>query len=129
MNLQKRILLLGLSSFVIGGFVVSQIYIHKKNRKELTDIAREIAQNWKEKLDLTKEQAAYLENNIIEFTIRKNEIINSDAPQKNIISRLQKIQLREHKNLKKILTEPQFEAYTGINKIIPNSIMDSMSVG
>lgn len=129
MKLQKRLLLLGLSTFVIGGFVVSQMYIHQKNKKELKDIARELARNWKEKLDLTEEQAVYLEKIIIDFTIRKNEIINSDAPQKTIITRLQKIQRREHRNLKKILNEPQFEAYVGINKIIPNSIMDSVSVG
>lgn len=128
MKLQNRILLLGLSTILVGGFVYSQIFIHNKNRKELKDIAREIALNWKEKLGLTPHQTSKMENLIIEYTIFKNEIINSTGPGKVKIARLQKIQRREHKNLRKILDEDQFETYVGINKKIPNRIMDSESV-
>ncbi|MFN4763505.1 hypothetical protein ACKGJN_10310 [Gillisia sp. Q332] len=128
MKLKNRILLLGLSSIMVGGFVYSQIFIHNRNRKELLDIAREIAFNWKEKLGLNAEQTSRLEDIIIEFTIFKNEIINSDSPESEKITKLQKIQRREHKNLQKILSEFQFENYIGINKKIPNKIMDSQSV-
>lgn len=128
MKLQNRILLLGLSTILVGGFVYSQIFIHNRNRKELKDIAREIALNWKEKLDLTPLQTSKLEDLIIEYTIFKNEIINSTGPGKTKVARLQKIQRREHKHLKRILNEAQFEAYVGINKQIPNRIMDSESV-
>lgn len=127
MKLQNRILLLGLSTILVGGFVYSQQFIHNKNRKELKDIAREIAQNWKVKLDLTSSQTSKLENLIVVFTIFKNEIINSDGPGEVKIARLQKIQRREHKNLRKILNEAQFNAYIGINSKTPNKIMDSES--
>ncbi|MFO7720981.1 MAG: hypothetical protein R6W85_11135 [Gillisia sp.] len=128
MKLKNRILLLGLSFILVGGFVYSQIFIHNRNRKELLDIAREIALNWKGKLGLNPEQTSKLEDIIIEFTIFKNEIINSDSPESEKIARLQKIQRREHKNLQKILSESQFENYIGINKKIPNKFMDSQSV-
>ncbi len=128
MKLKDRILLLGLSFILVGGFVYSQIFIHNRNRKELLDIAREIALNWKEKLGLNLEQTSKLEDIIIEFTIFKNEIINSAIPESEKIVKLQKIQRREHKNLQKILSESQFENYIGINKKIPNKIMDSQSV-
>lgn len=128
MKLQNRILLLGLSTILVGGFVYSQIFIHNRNRKELKDIAREIALNWKEKLDLTPLQTIKLEDLIIEYTIFKNEIINSTGPGKVKIARLQKIQRREHKKLRKILNDSQFETYVGINRQIPNKIMDSQSV-
>ena len=128
MKLKDRILLLGLSCILVGGFVYSQIFIHNRNRKELVDIAREIALTWKEKLGLNPGQTSKLEDIIIEFTIFKNEIINSDLPESEKIVNLQKIQLREHKNLQKFLTETQFENYIGINKKIPNKIMDSQSV-
>lgn len=128
MKLKNRILLLGLSFILVGGFVYSQIFIHNRNRKELLDIAREIALNWKEKLGLSLEQTSKLEDIIIEFTIFKNEVINSDLPESEKIFKLQKIQRREHKNLQKILNESQFENYIGINKKIPNKIMDSQSV-
>lgn len=128
MTIQNRLILLGLTLLAIGGFVYSQIFIHEKNIKELREIARELALNWKEKLDLTEDQTRTLENIIIEFTIMKNEIINSDASENTKIKRLQKVQRREHKNLKKVLDDTKFGAYTGINKSIPNNVMDSLSM-
>ncbi len=127
MTLEKRLLLLGLTTMAIGGFVYSQIFIHEKNRKDLREIARELALNWREKLDLNENQTRILEHIIIEFTIRKNSIINSDAPAPTKIQKLQKIQRREHRNLRKLLDDAKFDAYLGINQKIPNRIMDSLS--
>ncbi|MCJ7757792.1 MAG: hypothetical protein MUP24_06555 [Gillisia sp.] len=127
MKLQNRIFLLGLSVALTGGFVFSQIYIHEKNRKELREVAREIALNWKDKLGLSEEQTLLLEDIIIEFTIIKNEIIKSSQEKQAIIQNLQRVQVREYKNLRKILSEPQFDAYVGINKKIPNEFTNSLS--
>lgn len=127
MKLQYRIFLLGLAAVSIGGFVYSQIFIHEKNRKELREIAREIALNWKAKLGLSEQQTLLLEDIIIEFTIIKNEIIKSKQEKQAIIKNLQRVQAREYKNLKKILSEPQFEAYLGINKKIPSQLTNSLS--
>lgn len=127
MKIQDRLLFLGLATIAVGAFVYSQIYYHNKNREELLEIAREIALNWQEKLLLTPQQTFLLENIIIEYTIKKNEIINADVPSDIKIARLQKVQVREHKNLQNFLDEDQFKAYVGINKKIPNKIMDSLS--
>lgn len=127
MKLQNRIFLLGLAIALVGGFVYSQYYIHEKNRKELREIAREIALNWKEKLGLSHQQTHLLENIIIQFTIIKNELINSQEQKQDIIDKLQKVQIREYKNLRKILTEPQFEVYLGFNKKIPNRLINSLT--
>ncbi|MEP6261797.1 MAG: hypothetical protein ABJ092_09485 [Gillisia sp.] len=128
MKFQNRLILLGVTAIAVGGFVYSQIFIHEKNRKDLREIARDIANNWREKLDLTPAQTDVLENIIIEFTLRKNEIINSDAPSPIKIRKLQKVQRREHRDLKKVLNEEKFKAYVGLNKKIPNKIMDSLQV-
>jgi len=127
MKLQNRIFLLGLAATLVGGFVFSQIYIHEKNRKELREVAREIALNWKGKLGLSEEQTLLLEDIIIEFTIIKNEIIKSQQEKQAIIQNLQRVQVREYKNLRKILSEPQFEAYVGINKKMPGQLTNSLS--
>lgn len=127
MKLQNRLILLGVTAIAVGGFVYSQIFIHEKNRKDLREIASDIAFHWKEKLDLTPAQTSVLENIIIEFTLRKNEIINSDAPSPAKIRKLQKVQRREHRDLKKILKDEKFKAYVGINKKVPNKMMDSLS--
>jgi len=124
MKLQNRLLLLGISTLLVGGFVYTNIFLHRRNRKDLEDIAKEIALNWKDTLGLTEEQSLQLEDIIIEYTIRKNEIINGEHST-NKIQRLQKVQSKEHRRLKKLMSPDQFDAYVGINKKIPNRIMDS----
>jgi len=127
MTLQNRLVFLGLTAIAIGGFVYSQIFVHEKNRKDLREIARELSESWKERLDLNEKQTRILEDIIIEFTIRKNNIINSSASSQEKIKKLQKIQRREHRNLRKLLDENKFDTYLGVNKNIPNKIMDSLS--
>lgn len=128
MKIQKKHLLIGLATIMIGGFVYSQIYFQNEKRRDLREIASEIAQTWQEKLNLTPVQTSHLKDIIISYTLRKNIIINSDFPEHKIIDRLKKVQVKEHRNLKKILTEDQFNAYIGTNNIITNDIMDSFSV-
>ncbi len=125
MKVKNRIQLLGLSSILVGGFVFAHIYIHNKNSKEIREIASEIALEWKDKLGLTPEQTKKLEDTIIEYTILKNEIINSKRSQKFIIRDLQITQQKEYKKLRKFLTSAQFTAYVGVNKKIPNELMDA----
>lgn len=127
MTLQNRFVLLGLTAIAIGGFVFSQIFLHEKNRKDLREVAQELANSWKEILDLNEKQTRTLEDIIIEFTIRKNNIINSNAPSQEKIQKLQKVQRREHRNLRKLLDDTKFDTYLGVNKNIPNKIMDSLS--
>ncbi len=45
MELKKRLQLLGYSTILVGGFVLTNIYIHNKNSKDIKEIAREIARN------------------------------------------------------------------------------------
>ncbi len=125
MTLKNRITLIGLSTLLVGGFVLAQVYIHNKNSKEIKEIASELALEWTDKLGLTPEQTKKLEATIIEFTILKNEIINSQRSQKFVIRDLKETQVREHKKLKKFLTNAQFTAYVGVNKKIPNEVMDA----
>lgn len=125
MTLKNRIHLIGLSTLLVGGFVLAQVYIHNKNSKEIKEIASELALEWTEKLGLTPEQTKKLEATIIEFTILKNEIINSQRSEKFVIRDLKETQVREHKKLKKFLTNAQFTAYVGVNKKIPNEVMDA----
>lgn len=116
MKLQHRIALIGLAGVLVAGFVYSQIYIHKKSRQELEEIARELAYTWQEKLGLNEEQTLHLENVIIAFTIKKNEVLNSVMSENAKIRRLQAIQKAEHKSLQRFLEEGQFENYLRLNK-------------
>lgn len=116
MKPQERIAIIGVAGLLVAGFVYSQIYIHKKNREELEDIARELAYTWKQELHLDHEQTLLMEDVIIAYTIRKNEVLNSGVNEDSLIRRLQAIQRNENKKLKKFLTEAQFEKYIKVNK-------------
>lgn len=116
MKLQHRIALISVAAAAVAGFVYSQIYIHEKNRKEIREIAAELALTWKGQLNLNPEQTDLLEDAIIEYTIKKNEIINSSLGNIQQINKLKTIQKNEHKTLKKFLDEEQFENYIFLNK-------------
>ncbi|MUP45528.1 hypothetical protein E0K83_07185 [Gramella sp. BOM4] len=118
MKLQHRIALMGVAAAAVAGFVYSQIYIHEKNRKEIKEVAAELANTWKYQLNLTEYQTDLLEDAIIEYTIKKNEIINSSLSTGNQISKLKAIQRNEHKALQKFMNDDQFENYIFLNKQI-----------
>ena len=116
MKLQHRIALISVAAAAVAGFVYSQIYIHEKNRREIRDVAAELAATWKAQLDLSPGQADQLEDVIIEYTIKKNEIINSSLGNIQQINKLKTIQKNEHRSLQKFLNEDQFENYIYLNK-------------
>ncbi len=116
MKLQHRIALISVAAAAVAGFVYSQIYIHEKNRQEIKDVAAELALTWKEQLGLSEEQTLQLEDSIIEYTIKKNEIINSSLSTNHQIDKLKSIQKNEYKTLQKFMNEEQFENYILLNK-------------
>ena len=118
MKLQHRIALISVAAAAVAGFVYSQIYIHERNRQEIKEVAGELALTWKDQLQLNHEQTQLLEDSIIEYTIKKNEIINSSLGNIQQINKLKAIQKNEHKALKKFLSEDQFENYLFLNKQI-----------
>ncbi|TBW29349.1 hypothetical protein [Gramella sp. KN1008] len=118
MKLQHRIALISVAAAAVAGFVYSQIYIHERNRREIKDVAEELALTWKDQLNLNEEQTMLLENSIIEYTIKKNEIINSSLNISQQVNKLKAIQRNEHKHLKKFLDEDQYDHYIFLNKEI-----------
>lgn len=116
MKLGYRITLIGLATAAVAGFVYSQIHIHEKNRREIKDVAAHLAFTWKQQLGLNIEQTEMLKNAIIEYTIKKNEIINSSLATVQQVNKLRTIQKSEHKALHKFMTDEQFEQYLQMNK-------------
>ena len=116
MKVQHRIALISVAAAAVAGFVYSQIYIHEKNRREVKEVASELALTWKDQLHLNANQTQLLEDSIIEYTIKKDEIINSSLGTSQQINKLRTIQSNEYKSLKRFMTEDQFENYVHLNK-------------
>lgn len=118
MKLQHRIALISVGAAAVAGFVYSQIYIHERNRREMKEVAQELALTWKDQLNLDEEQTMLLENSIIEYTIKKNEIINSSLNIGQQVNKLRAIQKSELKHIKKFLDVDQYDHYIFLNKEI-----------
>lgn len=116
MKLQHKIAMISLAAAAVAGFVYSQIYVHEKNRKEIKEVAAELAYMWKDQLNLTEEQTLLLQDSIIEYTIKKNEIINSSLDTESQVYKLRSIQKNEYKALQKFMDDTQFENYMVLNK-------------
>lgn len=116
MKLQYRITIIGLAAAAVAGFVYSQIHIHEKNRREIREIASELALTWKNQLNLTLGQTQLLEDAIIDYTIKKNEIINSSLGTGQQVNKLKTIQKSEYKSLQRFMNEDQFDRYIHLNK-------------
>ncbi|MDT0678251.1 hypothetical protein [Autumnicola musiva] len=116
MKLEQKLGLIGLAGALVAGFVYTSIYIQKKERQEIKEIAEELAYTWKSKINLTLDQVHKLENLIIEYTIKKNEIINSPLNHESQIIKLKSVQKSENTALKKLLNQQQYENYTAINR-------------
>lgn len=116
MKLQQKIGLISLAGVLVAGYVYTKIYIHKEQRQEIKDVAEELAYAWRPKLDLTLDQVHQFENLIIEYTIKKNEVLNSSVGHDKQITKLKSIQKEEHQKLRKLLTEEQFERYLTVSR-------------
>jgi len=116
MKLSYRVTIIGLAAAAVAGFVYTQVYIHEKNRREIREVAAELALTWRQQLNLTLEQTQLLEDAIIEFTIKKNEIINSSLGIAQQVSKLKTIQKSEHQCLQQFMDTDQFDRYIDINK-------------
>ncbi|WBL23654.1 hypothetical protein [Zunongwangia sp. HRR-M8] len=122
LTLNQRISLISLATVIVAGFVASQIYMNKKSREEIKEIAEELSLLWKDRLFLNEEQTRKMEDLIIEYTLKKNEIINSSMNPVAQVRKLKAIQKVEHRNLAKMLSNEQFEKYININKSIQKKV-------
>lgn len=121
LTLNQRISLISLAGALVTGFVFTQIYMNRRNREEIKDIAEELALLWQQRLGLDEEQTTAMLDHIIEYTLKKNEIINSSMNPVAQVRKLKAIQKTEHKKLQKFLTTKQFDNFITINKELRNN--------
>lgn len=101
------ILLFGLTT--TKGF--SQNLLQQDPGEEIKEIARETTQLWDRELSLTAKQARLMERKIIEYEIRKEELMNSKMEEAAKKKRLVALQDLETQDMRDILTKPQYDRY------------------
>lgn len=103
-------------AFVLSSIGYSQTMTQNEPSPELEEIAKEKTDRWIEELSLTGKQAALMEKKIVEFAIKREELIQSKMQEEAKTKRLKALQELEYKDMRNILTKPQFERYLAIKQ-------------
>lgn len=94
--------------------VSSQDLIPGEPGQDLREIAKEETAKWNLELSLTVKQARLIEKKILEFEMRKEELLNSKMNEEAKKERLVALQRRESNEFRDILTKPQYDKYLDV---------------
>lgn len=97
--------------FLATSGVYSQDYLQEEPSRELELAAAETAEMWQKELAMTTKQTALMKKNIIEFALHREELLQINLPEEEKTRRLVALEILEDKDLRDILTKPQFEKY------------------
>lgn len=114
-NIYRTILLLAFVTFTAAtGY--AQSIIQGDPSMEIREQANEEVEMWKDQLSLTSKQEDLMEKKIIEFAMKREELLQSKMQEEAKTERLKLLQISEHKDMRDILTKPQFERYLAIQE-------------
>lgn len=89
----------------------SQSLLQQDPNPELEEMARERAEMWENELSLTSKQTDLMERKFVEFAIKRNRLLQSKMREEAKTERLLRLQTLENKDMRDILTKPQYERY------------------
>lgn len=111
----KYILLFGIA-FLTTAFAAAQTMTQPEPSKELEQAAREQTEQWEEELSLTAKQMSLMEDKFIEFAFKKDKVLQSKMREEAKVERLRALQELENRDMRDILTKPQFDRYLMLQK-------------
>ncbi|GHA49824.1 hypothetical protein GCM10007103_33280 [Salinimicrobium marinum] len=94
----------------------SQTMTQNEPSPELEEVAKEKTDMWIEELSLSGKQAALMEKKIVEFALKREKIIQSKMREEAKTERLKALQELEYKDMRDILTQPQFDRYIALKQ-------------
>lgn len=105
------VLVLGLFSGTTG---FTQNIFQGEPSDEIKEIAKETTEMWNRELSLTAKQAGLMEDKVIEYEIKREELFNSKMNEEAKKERFLILQELEERDMRNILTQPQFEKYMNL---------------
>ena len=108
-------LLLGVA-LLTTTLATAQTVLQPEPSTELEQVAREQTELWEEELALSAKQMALMEKKFIEFAIKKDKVIQSKMREEAKVERLKALQILENKDMRDILTKPQYDRYIMLQK-------------
>jgi hypothetical protein len=109
-TLQKTLFVITLMFFTISSSY-SQSLLQQNPSPQIEEMANRKVEKWKDELSLTTKQEDLMEKKIIEFAMKRERLLQSKMREDAKTERLLRLQTLENKDMRDILTKPQFERY------------------
>ncbi len=115
----KKIVFSGIIIFLLffTGNLAAQNLTQEEPGQSIREIAKERTNMWVKELALSAKQADLMERKIIEYTIKRTDLMQSKMHEEAKKERYIALQRLEEKDMRDILTGPQFESIHPTNYI------------
>ena len=112
-NIKTMQLILGLTfTFLFTALGSAQDITQNKPHEEIEIAAKDRVNKWDDELSLTAKQALLLQKKFVEFDIKREEVFNANIPEEEEkLNRLKDLKILETREIRDILTQPQFDRY------------------
>jgi hypothetical protein len=105
-------LVLSLSFIVIfSSIATAQDLTQNSNNPQMEMAAKERVQKWERELSLRAKQALLMEKKFVEFDIKREKLWKDNISEEERLDRLKNLKILETREIRDILTKPQFERY------------------
>ncbi|MCX2836529.1 hypothetical protein OQ279_00070 [Salinimicrobium sp. MT39] len=105
-------LVLSLSFIVIfSSLATAQDLTQNSNNPQLEMAAKERVQKWERELSLRAKQALLMEKKFVEFDIKRKKLWKDNISEEERLDRLKNLKILETREVRDILTKPQFDRY------------------
>lgn len=97
--------------FFTSGTVFAQSILQDDPHRSLEIQVNNAVEMWQEELALSTKQMDLMERKLVEFAIKKQKILKSDISARAKARRFKRLRVLENKDMRDILTKPQYERY------------------
>lgn len=114
-NIYRTLVILAIAVFTTASGQ-SQNMLQGEPSQEIREQADEAVEMWTDELSLTTKQADLMEKKIIEFAMKRQELLQSKMREEEKTERLKALQISEINDMRDILTGRQHERYIAIQE-------------
>lgn len=111
---QNQLLIFSAVAAATTALAFARDYLQTDPEKLIKKTVEEALQKWKEVLFLTPEQTERMRETLTKFAYKKNSILRLKINRDGKKERMREIQLLENEEMRKILTDSQYDQYVTI---------------
>lgn len=112
--MKRKIVYFCLIAIFTSATATSQNMLQGRVDQDLKEAARETVEMWTSELALSAKQRKLMEDKIVEFSIKKNDLLQSKMREEVKARKLKELQILENRDMRDILTGPQYKLYVDI---------------